>query len=123
MELEELKLISNRATPGPWIFNGCRYVRDKDEEITLFQTCDVSGRDDEEQAHWDAEFIVAARTSIPNIIDELTDLRKWKREFEARAEGAFLTYEMQRKEYYSMKQELADMKLEQITEKSLKEPK
>jgi hypothetical protein len=74
--IAELRALAEKATPGPWQRNGVR-KRVLDEDSIVVATVDGKGwafipiGKDEPGAIADAAFIAAARTALPEALDEL----------------------------------------------------
>ena len=63
---DELRKLAEAATPGPWVQNGRNGIP------TPIGSCvALTRRHDDDERRADAEFIAAARTALPTLLDQL----------------------------------------------------
>ena len=79
VDLEALEKLCAEATPGPWI-----PVFDRDGDIALWSGL---GAGRKEPTVADAQFITAARTTLPQLIAEVLQLRAMVKECETKHIG------------------------------------
>jgi hypothetical protein len=84
MDIKTLRELCEKATPGPWKACGaekctCGLVWSKeiDDVVACCSTCENAGISVEgQQIRANMEFIAAARTALPELLEEVERLRK-----------------------------------------------
>ncbi len=76
-QLAQWRVVCEKATPGPWIEDGCASV----ESSEGFMIADYVPDSD------NVDFIVVARSALPALLDEVERLRALLREWDAKCQG------------------------------------
>lgn len=88
--LAELKALAEKATPGPWWPNGLGVQSSLvtvAEGLSVFTSYSTLGDKPVDEALANSEFISAARTALPRLVEALTVALKFVERIEGRGAG------------------------------------